>query len=118
MQAPSRRMLVSTAAALLGIGTAGGGAVLAATEGYAYLEGVWMAFAVVSTTGFGDGPTTPPGMIVAMILFGLAVVAYVLLLVAAGEAALRRAETSRPQPRPEAIPATDVARIMRELSRN
>lgn len=118
MRARSRRMLVVTAATLLSVATAGGGAILSAVEGVSFLDGTWMAFTVVSTTGFGPGPSTPLGMIVAMILFGLAVLAYVLLLVAAGEAALRRAGHFRPQQRPEAIPATDVARIMRELSRN
>lgn len=118
MRARSCRTLFLTAAALLGIGTTGGGLLLSIAEGLPYLEGLWLAFTIVSTTGFGSGPATPAGIILAMIVFLIAVVAYVLLLVAAGESAMRRVQPTHPHREAQVVPEADIARIMRELSRN
>lgn len=77
-----RRLVTTATMTLLVAGTVGGG-VLAAVERISMLDGMWLAFTVLSTTGFGDGPVTVPGRLVAMILFVMAAVSYLLLLTAA-----------------------------------
>ena len=51
-----------------------GGGVLALVEKTGYREGVWLAFNVISTTGFGDGPNTLGRQLLSMILFALAAI--------------------------------------------
>ena len=83
MSTVTPRRLVATATVALVMATAVGGAILAAVERISMLDGVWLAFTVISTTGFGEGPVTVPGRLVAMTVFVLAVVSYLLLLTAA-----------------------------------
>ncbi|MDQ3646396.1 MAG: potassium channel family protein [Actinomycetota bacterium] len=47
----------------------GGGLILAVAEDDAIFDGVWLAFNVVTTTGYGSGPVTALGQIVSMIMF-------------------------------------------------
>lgn len=109
---------VLTALFLLVAGTVVGGALLAELEGTSYREGVWLAFTVVSTTGFGDGPVTTLGMIVVMGIFAVALSAYMLMAIVAFEFGLRRVESHRLYPAPTLVPESDVHRILRQLSRN
>lgn len=75
-----------------------GGVVLAVVEKTSYLEGVWLSFCVISTTGFGDGPRTSRGMVLSMILFAVAAAHWFGILFAAFELGLRRAEAGRMAP--------------------
>ncbi len=109
---------VLVALVLLVAGTVAGGALLAALEGTPYREGVWLAFTVVSTTGFGDGPATTPGMVVVMGIFAVALVAYVLMGIVAFEFGLRRFARDRPSRAPAMVPESDVHRLLRQLSPN
>lgn len=113
----SRTPLLSAAALLVG-GTSGSGLLFSIAEDVSYIEGLWLAFTIVSTTGFGPGPATATGKILAMVLFAVTVVAYVLLLIAAAESAMRRAQTAHPHRGRQVIPEADIARIMREMSQN
>ncbi|MFN2557715.1 MAG: ion channel [Nitriliruptorales bacterium] len=99
-------------------GTVVGGALLASLEGTTFGEGVWLAFTVVSTTGFGDGPATTPGMIVVMGIFAVALSAYILMAIVAFEFGLRRFERGRLQRVPILVAERDVHRLLRQLSRN
>ncbi len=103
---------------LLVAGTVVGGALLAALEGTSYREGVWLAFTVVSTTGFGAGPATTPGMVVVMGIFAAALIAYTLMAIVAFEFGLRRFERDRPYRAPTMFPESDVHRLLRQLSSN
>jgi hypothetical protein len=75
-----------------------GGASLALVENTSYLDGVWLAFCVISTTGFGDGPRTWGGIVLSMIVFAFAAVAWFGVLLAAVETGLRRAGVGRQHP--------------------
>ncbi|MDP8927161.1 MAG: hypothetical protein M3O70_00900 [Actinomycetota bacterium] len=110
--------LVLTALFLLLASTIVGGALLAALEGTPYREGVWLAFTVVSTTGFGDGPATTPGMVVVMGIFAAALIAYTLMAIVAFEFGLRRTERDRLYRAPTIVPESDVHRLLRQLSPN
>jgi hypothetical protein len=48
---------------------------------------------VISTTGFGDGPTTLGGQLLSMVLFGLGAVNWFGIVLAAFEIGLRRTGT-------------------------
>lgn len=67
-----------------------GGLVLALVESVTVLAGIWLAFNVLSTTGFGPGPATPAGQMFAMGLFMVGVVCWFGILVSAIEAANMR----------------------------
>lgn len=70
--------------------TLAGGAALGLAEGITYLEGLWLAYSVVSTTGFGEAPQTLLGTLLAMLLFVLGVLHWIGILVAAFEFAFAR----------------------------
>jgi hypothetical protein len=70
-----------------------GGFLLALVEKTGYREGVWLAFSVISTTGFGDGPNTLGGQLLSMILFALAAIHWFAIVLGAFEIGFRRTRT-------------------------
>jgi Ion channel len=66
----TRAVLFTSIIGLLAIVT-GGGTLLAVAEGVEILDGIWLAFNVVTTTGFGSGPRTAMGQLLSMGLFAL-----------------------------------------------
>lgn len=75
-----------------------GGASLALVENTSYPDGVWLAFCVISTTGFGEGPRTSGGVVLSMMLFAFAAVAWFGVLLGAVETGFRRAGTGVQHP--------------------
>ena len=110
-----RRLVVGGLVGLTLLCALGAGA-LAVAEGVGYLDGMWLAFSVVSTTGFGAGPTTSSGMVLSMVLFILALPCY-LTLVAAAVAVARSLAPSVRGPRPMLV-ERDVRRVVEDLNRN
>ena len=94
-----------------------GGVLLSIVEQVEYLQGVWLAFSVVSTTGFGQGPSTSGGMGISMALFVLAMPAYVALVAGAVMAAQELNPTVAARPRPMLV-ERDVRRVVEDLNRN
>jgi hypothetical protein len=94
MRYQTRFLLLGAIAGLLMVMLAGGGG-LALTGELSYLEGVWLAFNVISTTGFGEGPHTPGGILLSILLFTLGTVHWFGVLVATFELALARSQQSR-----------------------
>jgi len=84
-----RALLIACITGVLGVVLVGGGA-LAFVEQHSYLDGIWLAFSVVSTTGFGEGPKTAPGQVLAMGLFVLAAACWFGIALAAVESAMTR----------------------------
>lgn len=111
------RRLVLAGVGSLTVLCAVGAGVFSLVEEVGYLEGLWLAFSVVSTTGFGQGPATPAGMVTSMVLFVLALPAYVTL----GAAAIVMAQELNPartrSPRPMLV-ERDVRRVVDDLNRN
>ncbi len=68
---------------------AGGGAI-AVADGLSYFGGIWMAFNVVTTIGFGPGPASGWAQLAAMGTFGFAGMCWFGLLLVAIEAAQAR----------------------------
>ena len=64
----TRAVLFASIIGLLAIVT-GGGSLVAVVEGIEVLDGIWLAFNVVTTTGFGRGPGTVLGQLLSMGLF-------------------------------------------------
>ena len=112
----SVRRLVASGVVGLTVLSLLGAAVFAITEGVAYLEGMWLAFAVVSTTGFGAGPSTPGGMVASMVLFVLALPCY-LAMVAGAVAVARGLAPTVHGPRPTLV-ERDVRRVIEDLNLN
>ena len=83
-------LMVTVALGSLLLVTLAGGAALGLAEGMTYLEGLWLAYSVVSTTGFGEAPQTLLGTLLAMLLFTLGVLHWLGILVAAFEFAFAR----------------------------
>ena len=69
-----------------------GGFLMAAAEEVAYSEGLWFVFNVITTIGFGDGPTTPLGQLIAIGLFVAAATCWFGILSVAVEIGLSRFE--------------------------
>lgn len=112
-----RRLVLGGTTVLVVVSTIGGLA-LAAVEDVPWLDGLWLAFSVVSTTGFGDGPVTSAGMGISMLLFLAAVVGYV--LIGTGAMVLAR-ELHGPPPRGNQRPMLverDVRKVVRDIHRN
>lgn len=109
-----RRILTAAVAGLAAV-TALGGWVFGVVEDLAYLDGLWLAFTVVSTTGFGEGPATVPGQLVAMLLFMCAAAAYVVILAVASTYGRLLADERRGL---RAASVRDVRQVARELHRN
>ncbi len=63
----------------------GGGALLGVAEGIGVLGGMWLAFNVVTTTGFGAGPVSGAGQLLAGGLFFVAASCWFGVLVVAIE---------------------------------
>lgn len=109
-----RRLLAAAVAGLVAAAALGGW-VLSVVEGLAYLDGLWLAFTVVSTTGFGEGPVTVLGQLVAMLVFVCAAAAYVLLLAVASTYGRLLADERRGL---RIASVRDVRQVARELHRN
>lgn len=62
-----------------------GGTALALVEGIGVFDGLWLAFNVVTTTGFGSGPQTALGQILSMAIFVVAASCWFGVLVVAIE---------------------------------
>lgn len=110
----ARSLLVAGQVSLVAA-TMVGGSVLSDVEDVSLLDGVWLAFSVVSTTGFGAGPVTSSGRIAAMAIFAWAVVSYLLLAVAA---MLTTRELGQHRRRQRVIAERDVRRVIEELHPN
>ena len=80
---PQARLVLTGAAAGLIVLVLAGGFALSLLENTTYGEGLWLAFVVVSTTGFGDGPQTAAGRVFSVVLFVTAAIDWFAVLVAA-----------------------------------
>jgi hypothetical protein len=82
------------AACVLGIicVTVVGGFVMAAAEAIAYDRGVWIVFNVVTTVGFGAGPTSVVGHLVAVMAFAAGATCWFGIVSVAVEVGLSRFE--------------------------
>lgn len=109
-----RHLLIAGTLSLLVALAAGGGALML-VEGGSYLDGLWLSFSVVSTTGFGEGPTTGAGRAVAMLVFAWAVASYLLLVAAAYAHGQLLADERR---RLHVMSRRDVRELARDLPRN
>ena len=69
-----------------------GGFLMAAAEGIAYTKGLWTVFNVTTTTGFGEGPTSTLGQLVAAGVFVAAVACWFGIISVAVEVGLSRFE--------------------------
>jgi Ion channel len=67
-----------------------GGALISAADGSGYSEGLWVAFSIVTTVGFGDGPGTGLGRLISATLFIIAAVSWFGVVVVAVEVGLSR----------------------------
>ncbi len=90
---PARAILCAAAGALAGVVLVGG-SLLSVVEDAGWLQGVWIAFNVASTIGFGEGPRSAPGLLIAMTTFAGAAVCWYGILLAAVEIALLRSQRS------------------------
>lgn len=80
----ARTILCGCAAAIVSTIVVGGVA-LAMVEGVGIFDGIWLAFNLVATTGFGDGPQTTLGHFVSMLVFLVAACSWFGVLVVAIE---------------------------------
>jgi hypothetical protein len=69
-----------------------GGFLMAAAEGIAYTKGLWTVFSVITTIGFGEGPTSALGQLVAAGAFVAAATCWFGLVSVAVELSLSRFE--------------------------
>jgi hypothetical protein len=69
-----------------------GAFLVAAAEGIAYTKGLWTVFSVVTTIGFGDGPTSALGQLVAAGVFVAAATCWFGIVSVAVELGLSRFE--------------------------
>jgi hypothetical protein len=67
----ARRILLASVGGLIAVVVIGGGLMMSA-EGGSYFEGVWYVFNVVSTVGFGPGPASDLGQLLAVLAFWFA----------------------------------------------
>src|ERR671919_1382801 len=76
----SRFLLLGSCLGLVAA-VAAGGALISVFEDLSYGGGVWIAFSVVSTTGFGEGLKTLAGVLSSMAVFAFAALCWFALLV-------------------------------------
>ena len=69
-----------------------GGFLMAAAEGIGYTKGLWTVFNVATTTGFGEGPMSALGQIVAVGAFAAAAACWFGIMSVALEVGLSRFE--------------------------
>ena len=67
-----------------------GGALIAVADGSGYSDALWVAFGVVTTIGFGDGPETGLGRLITAALFIASAVGWFGVVVVAVEVGLSR----------------------------
>jgi hypothetical protein len=67
-----------------------GGALVAVADGSGYSEGLWVAFGIVTTIGFGDGPATGLGRLITVALFIVTAAGWFGVVVVAVEVGLSR----------------------------
>jgi hypothetical protein len=84
------RVVLTTSIGGLVLVLFGGGVAMSALEGLPVLDGVWMAFSVISTVGFGEGPSSVGGRLLSVFVFAAASLCYFWLIVVAVEAAMER----------------------------
>jgi hypothetical protein len=85
----ARAVLLVCVSGLVSIVTAGG-TLLGIVEGVGALGGIWVAFNVVTTTGFGSGPATTVGQLLSMGYFIMAATCWFGVLIVAVETASMR----------------------------
>ena len=71
-----------------------GGALISVFEDLSYRGGVWIAFSVVSTTGFGEGPQTLAGVLSSMAVFAFTALCWFAFLVTGVELGLPATSTA------------------------
>lgn len=69
-----------------------GGFLMAAAEEAAYTKGLWVVFNVITTVGFGDGPSSTLGQLIAVGAFVAAAVSWFGIVSVAVEIGLSRFE--------------------------
>jgi len=69
-----------------------GGILMAAAEGIAYTAGLWVVFNVITTVGFGQGPTSGLGQLIAAGAFIVAAMCWFGIVSVAVEVGLSRFE--------------------------
>jgi len=69
-----------------------GGFLMAAAESIAYTQGLWTVFNVITTMGFGDGPISGSGQLVAVGAFAVAATCWFGIASVAVEVGLSRFE--------------------------
>jgi hypothetical protein len=69
-----------------------GGFLMSTAEGIAYTAGLWLVFNTITTVGFGEGPTTGSGQLVAAGAFMAAAVCWFGIVSVAVELGLSRFE--------------------------
>lgn len=67
----ARRILLASVGGLIAVVVVGGG-LMALAEGANYFAGVWHVFNVVTTVGFGAGPASGLGQLLAIVAFWMA----------------------------------------------
>jgi hypothetical protein len=67
-----------------------GGALISAADSSGYGEGLWVAFGIATTVGFGEGPGTGLGRLISATLFIIAAVSWFGVVVVAVEVGLSR----------------------------
>lgn len=85
----SRSVLVACVGGIAAISLIGG-LLMSAAEAIAYTEGLWVVFNVITTVGFGDGPATGLGQLVAAGAFVAAAVCWFGILSVAVELGFSR----------------------------
>lgn len=81
----SARGILIWSAGGLAVVVIGGGSLLAVVENISWMAGTWLAFNVISTTGFGPGPQSAAGQLMSMGLFVVALTCWFGVLVSAIE---------------------------------
>jgi hypothetical protein len=84
------RVVLTTSIGGLVLVLVAGGFVMSVLEGLPVLDGLWMAFSVISTVGFGEGPLSVGGRLLSVFALVTALTCYFWLIVVAVEAAMER----------------------------
>lgn len=81
---PARGILLVSVGGLIAVVAVAGGLMMLA-EGGSYFEGVWYVFNVISTVGFGAGPASGLGQLLAILAFWIAATCWFGILLVAIE---------------------------------
>jgi hypothetical protein len=92
------RHLLVTAVAIHAVAILAGGALLGTADGVGYAAGLWLSLNIVTTIGFGPGPTSTAGQLLVPLVFAMGVTGWWMFLMAAfGTARGGKATGSRGQ---------------------